>query len=351
MATKKSYEKNYGNYNLGISLLKMFMCFLVIVSHIWGVNVVYTGPLGWIYYLREYSVPVFMMVSFVFSEKMLNNLDGEKLWKRIVKLVVPLFVWALIYWLFYKLLEEFLYPGYNIRLRDLFWQMFTGNSIYLNGTMWFQVDLIILTLLFALISLIAQKYKNSVFALLATACIVLQYSGTLHFIFKFKSELVGPTGRLFEMLPLAVIGYMLAYFGVLENSRKCWITTMIISVVGIRLMRYYGVIAAPAKQTFDYGGIGKIVMALLLIFLCYAPPLEKLPKFVHIIVKWLTRYTFGIYCMHRLVATLLHYFISHRTWDIETFTFVDCVVTYLLCYFISFLISLIPCKWTRMLVE
>lgn len=346
-----TYVKHYSGYNLGISLLKMLMCFLVIVSHIWGVNVTYTGPLGWLYYLREYSVPVFMILTFFFNEKTIDNLDGKKLGSRIVKLIVPLWGWAVIYWVFYKLLEEFLYPGYELRIRDLWWQMFTGNSIYLNGTMWFQVDLIVLTILFAIIAFLARKFKNAVFAILSWACILLQYSGTLLFIYKWKSELVGCCGRFFEMLPMATIGFMLAYFGLLEKSRKNWIVTMLISIIAIRFLRYDKPFAPVPVQTFDYGGLDKIAVGLALIFLFAAPPLEKLPKFVHKIVEWLTKYTLGIYCMHRLVSTLLHYFISHRTWDIETFTFIDCVAVYVISYLISFLISLIPCKWTKMMVE
>ena len=351
MANTDPYKKNYSGYNLGISMLKMLACFLVIVSHIWGVNIVYTGPLGWIYFLREYAVPVFMILAFFFSQKMITQSDWDKIFKRIIKLIVPLFVWALIYWIFYKLLQEFLYPGYDLKVKDLFLQMFTGNSVYLNGTMWFQVNLIVLTLALALIVFVANKFHNELFALCAIVCIYLQYAGTMLFIYKFKAEIAGSVGRLHEMIPMAVIGYFLAYYGLLEKSRKHWITTILVSLVSLWMIRYYTVIPKPDVQTFDYGGLRHIVLGLILIFMFYAPPLEKLPKFVHVIVEWLTKYTLGIYCMHRLVGTLLHYFISHRTIDIETFTFFDCVLIYVISYVISFLIARIPCKWTRMLVE
>ena len=72
MANTDSYKKNYSGYNLGISMLKMLACFLVIVSHIWGVNIVYTGPLGWIYFLREYAVPVFMILAFLYIGSFIN---------------------------------------------------------------------------------------------------------------------------------------------------------------------------------------------------------------------------------------------------------------------------------------
>lgn len=360
MASNKSYKKNYDNYNPGISLLKMLMCFEVIVAHLWRVRITSSGPIGWLWYLRDYAVPVFMILAFFFSEKLFSEgKSWDGLWKRIVKLIVPLWVWAVVYWIVYKLLQELLYPGFNLQLKDLAWQMFTGNSVYLNGAMWFQVDLIILTLLFAVIVFVGQKFKNHIFVLLSTACIYLQYYALTFFIFKWKTELAGPSGRLFEMFPMAVAGYMLANYGLLNKAKKNWVTTIVVCVVAMKLLRWKNVVALldfdtldPGKQGFDYAGINRIVVALVLIFLFFVPPLEKLPRPIRIGISWLTRYTLGIYCTHMMVARLLDYFLTHSSRvPLETDTLGECIVTYLLCYLLCFLISLIPCKWTRMLVE
>ena len=352
MSDRRSY-KNYSGYNMGICLLRMFACFCVILSGNWEINVATTGALGWVNYLKDYSVAVFMILAFYFSEKMIASSDTDRLLKRLLKLVVPLFAWAVIYWAFYKVLQEVLYPGYEITVKDLLWQMVTGNSIYLNRAMWFQAVLIVLTVLLWLIVFITNKFHNPIFGLLSIACIYAEYAGLMLFINNYRSELAGSLGRIHEMFPLAVLGYMLAYFGLIEKSRKHWIITMIFTVVALWLVRRFGVFADPSVQTFGYAGIKKIVVAVILVFLCFAPPLEKLPKFVRTIIEWMTKYTLGIYCMQGLVTTLLHYFISHRNIGIEmeTYTIFDCIRISVVCYAICFLIARIPSKWTRMLVE
>ncbi|MCQ2520403.1 MAG: acyltransferase [Lachnospiraceae bacterium] len=356
---KEKYYKSYANYNVGISMLKMIMCFSVIVAHLWKVNTTNSGVLGWIYYLREYAVPVFMILAFYFSEKFLSDLSGEKLLNRIIRLVVPLWSWAVIYWVVYKLLQETLYPGFNLQIQDLLWQMTTGNSVYLNGAMWFQVDLILLTLLFALIIFVAQKFKNHVFVLLTVGCLYIQYTGITLFMYKWKAELSGTCGRFFEMLPMAVAGYMLANYGLLNKAKKNWITTIIVCLAGLKLVRYYDVISKlnfegldPGKQAFDYAGLNRVTVALLMIFLCFVLPLDKLPRALKVIIEWLTKYTLGIYCSHMLVARLLDYFLTHKSGvGLETDTIGECIATYIICYFICFLIARVPCKWTKMLVE
>ena len=124
MSDIRSY-KNYSGYNMGICLLRMFACFCVIVSGNWEINVATTGALGWVNYLKDYSVAVFMILAFYFSEKMIATSDTDRLMKRLLKLVVPLFAWAVIYWIFYKVLQEVLYPGYEIKVKDLLWQKLT----------------------------------------------------------------------------------------------------------------------------------------------------------------------------------------------------------------------------------
>lgn len=349
MAKTKSEIHNYSGYNPGISILRMLMCFLVIVSYNWEINVTTTGALGWLNYLKLFPVPVFMLVSFFFNEKMLNSLEGSRLWQRILKLFVPLAGWAVIYWCFYKFLQETFYPGYSIRLKDLGWQIATGNNTFINDTMWFQVNLIILTLLFALVILIARKFHNVLFAVLAVGCIVIQYTGFTWLPGGLKSELAGCLGRLPEMLPCAVVGFVLADTNVLNRLRKFWIVTMIISLAGLFLVRRYGLFTDPSG--YGFAGIKYIVVAFLLVALFYAPPLEMLPKFIKVIIEWLTKYTLGIYCMHRLVINFLHYFVSHRSVNLEIFTLTDCILVYVICYVICFIIARIPCKWIKMMVE
>ncbi len=58
-------------FNYGVALLKMFMCFEVILVHFWQGTVSFCLiPFD---ALKGFSVPVFMFVSFYFTEKTLKG--------------------------------------------------------------------------------------------------------------------------------------------------------------------------------------------------------------------------------------------------------------------------------------
>lgn len=347
--TKISVDNRY----LGLSVLKALMSFEVIVAFLWDVNIKTNGAYGWINYLKGCAIPVFMVIAFIQAEPKLKSGNGDSFWKKLGSLLVPLIGWAVIYWLFFKLLNGSLSDEestmYNITLKDLALQIATGNSPYLNPVMWLIVNEILLLILFGLIIVIAAKFHNVVFIVLMAAAFAIQYLG-ITFGAGWRTEISGVVKMLPEMLPLAVAGFLLAVYGTVAKTKKWWPVTMILSAGVIFLLRYYEVFTDITGN--GYAGIKRMVLAIALVLLFAAPPLEKLPESVKKVIDWLTRYALGVFCMHRLISTLLHYLISHRGWiDMETYTFFDCLITYIICYVIALLISLIPCKWTRMLVE
>lgn len=83
--------KNDKDYNYGLALLRIFMCFEVILCHF------YSGGSKYLFLfdvLKNYAVPVFMMMSFLLTEKMFlaQNVDSYK--QRIYRLTVPLLGWG-----------------------------------------------------------------------------------------------------------------------------------------------------------------------------------------------------------------------------------------------------------------
>ncbi|MCR4960395.1 MAG: hypothetical protein K6A74_02995 [Lachnospiraceae bacterium] len=337
-------------HNPGLSILMAIMSFEMVVGYLWEINVKTSGVYGWISFLSGMAIPVFMMAEFIISEKQLKSDKSNGIWETILKMIVPLVGWAVIYWGFYKVLEEALYPGYELKIKDLVLQIATGNSPYLNQVMWYFVNRLAITLFFMLVILIASKFHNVIFIVIMAAALAMQYMGIV-IGSGFRAEIAGCVGELTEMFPLAAVGFLLAFYGAMEKTRKWWVVTMILSLAVIVLLRYYAVFTDITGLGF--AGVKRIVLAAALILLFAAPPLEKLPDIVLKVIRVLTKHALGVFCMHRLISALLHYFISHRGWMtfIETYSFMDCVITYVICYLAALLISLIPCRWTRMLVE
>ena len=78
-------------------------------------------------------------------------------------------------------------------------------------------------------------------------------------------------------------------------------------------------------------------------------PFEKLPLTVSKIITVISRYTFGIYCMHNLVGRFMKTIFGR--FEVPSETLFMCAVVYVTCYMIAFFISKIPIKLCRQLVE
>lgn len=205
-------------FNYGFALLKAFMCFEVILNHLWILKG--NGIQFWIFLkLRSCAVPVFMILSFYFMGKYFTHSLIELFRKRVWRIIYPQIGWAVIYCSLYALLEYFM--NYNLlRGEDLFWQIAFGHSV--NQSMWYQFDLLILTLLFHIVfKVLNYKKAVCVLVLLSLFSIVSQYAGIGYLLFaSLREEMSYPLGRLFEVLPFATIGFCLYYFNVFDRIRR-----------------------------------------------------------------------------------------------------------------------------------
>lgn len=202
------------DYNIGLSILRTFMCFLVILCHFWTANVPDTGWKGWLHFLKGYAVPVFMLLSFFLTEKILISHDKERIIKRFQRLLVPYLCWPLIYWILYNVLDWWKRgSGLGCGISELFWQFLMGHSARLNGVMWYQFDLMVLTLLFLIILYIFRRKYMLVLCICMMAAWFFQYSGWNKRLFGgLRFELTYPLGRFSEMVPYAVSGFALAHY-------------------------------------------------------------------------------------------------------------------------------------------
>ena len=167
-------QKN--NYNYGLSILKMFMCFEVVLCHFWQYD--NSLILKLFALMRNVAVPVFIMISFFLMKNFFLSLNHQKLQKRLVKLFKPQLYWAIIYFIIYKICIIII-PNISLKLslNDLLWQIILGHSPNLNPSMWFQFDLIILTIIFSIICHHFNSKKVICLISLLLGALILQYSG------------------------------------------------------------------------------------------------------------------------------------------------------------------------------
>ena len=339
--------------NISVALLKMLMCFEVVCCHFWLYEKtdvpIFLTPF---YVLKDCAVPVFMLLSFFYFYKHLDEMNLNKLMMRIKRLYIPQFVWGVVYWLLFSLLDILLKVDHVKGLKSLGWQIFTGHSEALNPSMWYQFDLIILTVLVSILAIVGKK-NITIYSLfiLTIVSLVLQYSGINQMLFgNLIYELKYPIGRLAEMIPYVFLGLTLKNSEIFYRIQKYRWYVMIFAVSLMVINSYlFWINKVGQVRGFSYAGGFLIIMSLCLVTIVFLIPQEVFKsKKIYIISETISRYTLGIYCMHRLVGRVLKYIMSFL--GIQLDTFLLCIIIYLVSYCISYSMSMIAPKLSKKLV-
>lgn len=326
------------DYNIGLAILRTIMCFMVVLCHCWDAPNV-QGVMKIISLTRGYAVSVFMLMSFILVQQTLVEHKKSKLIARFERLLIPQFGWAIIYWGVYSFIDMIFDTQLEHGIKDLIWQMFLGHSPQLNATMWYQVDLIYLTLLFLAVILIFQKNYETVLMILGFLALAAQYSGINLIFDNLRFELKYPLGRFAEMLPIAVGGFVISSHKILEKLKSHTWIVIISSIAIIGVEELHGLL--PSAPGYGYSGIRMIAVAASFVALFYVIPFDRLNDRMKKLLQTITKYTMGIYCMHRLVSTLLSIAIIH--WDIAVSvnSFNMCILIYILCFVLSWIGSML----------
>lgn len=343
-ALETNLDTHLEKKNLGICLLKMLMCFEVVLSHFWKEET-YPIILTPFSMLREYAVPVFMLMSFYLTQNIVLAKNREKYNKRFWRLIYPQLIWAFVYWIIYQIMEIILKRSFVNGIEDLLWQILTGHSQRLNPAMWYQTVLILLTLVFTvLFYFLPQKIAVTGLYLFLFLSLFSQYTGLNYRLFStLRYELMYPLGRSCEMIPYAVIGFLLGYYGIpekLKNYKR--VITFACCVIGGIILKF----GLPSAKGFGYSGLMPLMIAIILFTITIYIPLEKLPVKFQIMILKISRYTLGIYCMHNLVGRILS-----GIFGTNGKSFLTCCAIYIICYAFSYIICKFPLKWCRQLVE
>lgn len=322
--------------NLGAALLKALMCFLVVVIHFWDKN-----GFGFIQPFLVLPVPIFAFLSFYFLKDMFVTADMHKFGQRLIRLTIPIIGFSIIYFVVYKILSI-----NDVRLTDMVWQLLTGHSGKLNPTMWFQTDLLLITLIFFVsIKLFKQRFGYMTITILGLLCLVWQYSGFNKQLFStLRYELMYTSGRLFELVPYSVMGFVCSYYDVFGYFKKEKVFSIIVfAIISILLLFSDNFIhSAPG---FGYSNGKVLVLTFTVTGAAMLIPFENNSNRIKGIIQFITKYTLGIYCLHRLIGSML------IKCGIEINSLIMCLVIYVIGFCCSFIIARFRNKYIRQLVE
>lgn len=328
----KQFIRKPKDYNIGLAILRIWMCFMVVMTHCYdsggGVLVEYLAR--W----RMYHVPCFVLLSFYFNADSFGVFANVK--KRLKKLAVPLVFWSFVYWVCWILKGN---RGGVWSITPLLWKIAVGFSSEVKGNqLWYQTDIIILTLLvFVLFRTLGTETSVFALAVISVGALYLQYSGINIFIWSLlRDELKYTGGRLFEIFPYMLAGLLIQLCHIDRFVRKYRNSCLFLLLMLYLFTTRFNVFSEI--DGFGYQGIGRIVVSTIIFLLFYLAPLQKVPECIRQAVMYMSKYTLGIYCSHMLVQYFIEDNLSvYHTWQNAVFVF-------WVSFGLSVLISCVPIK-------
>ena len=153
---KKEQPKNINKINYGLSILKLIMEFLVVVVHNFNKLSTNNKIILYITRNRKLHVPSFFIMSFLFIHKSLLSLNTKIIFKRLMRLLLPYFIWPIIIWK----INHYYNKKYNKNLsdsyEDLKKQLLFGH--WFTPQFWFLWNLVAITIFFIIIIIIFRKH-------------------------------------------------------------------------------------------------------------------------------------------------------------------------------------------------
>lgn len=316
--------------NLGIQFLRTVLCFWVVCFHCCNSN----NIIFHIILKRTFHVPTFIVISFYFLLKNLIERDINKINRRFERLLIPYIIWPCIIWF----LNNFIYICIKnnrfhrlLTLYDLIIQIIVGRKYF--SVFWFQFSIIFLSVFFFIISFLFKKQFLFILQIIGILSYILQYSGWNYYYFSgYNSSIRLSIGYFSEIIPIAISGLTLSKFNIIEkisnNSNKAIFFNLVIIYFLFRYEIFVNI------NGFTYRGIISNFGSIFLFLFFSVLPFNHLKNNTFIlIIRQITSFTMGIYCLHELVRDYLQKIITLvKDKDIK-----GCIIIYLVSYFLSFI--------------
>lgn len=324
--------------NLGIDFLKAWMAFEVVLCHYGHGSDEFVFRYFFSYF-RTVTVPVFMMISFYFSKKMIldKENDNNSILRRMKRIYLPLVFWAIAYYVICNAI--YLLTGdvnFNSSLESLVWQLLLGHGN--NPAMWYNVNLALLTLLFFYIHKVCPRKAVYIYIFMAAVSIICQYSELNTCFLPLGLTISHPLGRIFETIPYALLGLLISSYFKVNN----WILLLVYAVCLI-LCLFLGF--KYTHYSYGHAGVGLMLLSFTIMLIFMNIPFNRLSPFVKSPILFVAKYSMGIYCIHLLVGRIV------IACGVDIKPFYLTILIYFISLIACYLISLIPLRLFKSAVE
>ena len=318
-----STKKNKRNY--GIEILRMVAAFFVIIYHIYKPKNITQKK----FIIKHgFHVPTFLIISFYYLNYNLINRKVDKIKERLERLLIPYLFYPIIIYIIYNFLYTFFhFEKLRINLYQLIIQFIVGRPIH--SVLWFQFNLILITVLFYIIAFIFKSYYLPFLQILGILSYLLQFSNINYNYFKeYKVYITYSVGYFAETLPIAVTGLFISFIDIINIAKKKCFPNVILFIFFFFFLFKYEIFSS--FNGFEKQGILLNIEAVSF-FVIFS--LIQLDKKILICIKYLTSYTPGVYFLHTKVYLIFKNKISF----VKNQTLLGCLIIYLISYLISFI--------------
>ena len=326
--------KTVPNKNYGLELLRMILCFWVVLFHCLKIS---NNNIILNFKRKMFHVPSFFFISFYFLFPIIRSKNTKKMIIRLERLLIPYLFWPLITYVVNNLL--FLYykkSRFNrlLTLNELIEQLVTGRIFYIH--FWFLFNLLLISILFFILSFFFE-IKNFLNIVQAIGIIsyFLQYSTYIYIFFdNYKDCISHSLGHFVETFPIAISAFIISKYNIPNRITSKRYTIIFYCILGNYFIYNYKIFMEIKiyGHRYNYNGFDKNIFAILSFFAFYLIPIDniqlnKLKIFINIV----TKYTQGIYCLHIIVFHFATSIIHLKR------TFNGCLIIYIISYLLSFI--------------
>lgn len=329
-AEENKDKKKFSQRNIGLELLRTFLCFKVVLLHY------YTGNNKTIKNIQNnhIQIPCFFFMSFYFLYPIVLKRNIIKMKLRLERLLIPYIIYPISFWLINNLIFFiFKFNRFNkyLTLKELEIHLIVGKGIHGIGVLWFQFNLLIYTFIFFIISFILKKFYLVFFQIITLISYLIQYSGlNYNFFSQYSKKIWMPVGNLVETLPLAIVAFSLASINYFEkgskNDRR---KNIIFYTFYLYLIRNYNIFSY--LNGYASPGIKPLINSFFLFFVFSNISLKDINPKIIFLIKQITRYTQGIYCLHIIIQIYMKKYLDKNG------SFLGSILLYIFSYFTSFI--------------
>lgn len=325
--TKNKYFNNIKTFNYGLAVLKCLLAFSVVSMHNFKNNSTKNTIILYITKDTYIHVPSFFIISFYLMSINFSFSNKNNFLRRIKRLLIPYIFWPIIIWIMNRLFniinKKIIFPeSYSSLILQLLW----GHEFMFQ--FWFQWNLLVITILFYLIIKVFKKQSLFFLLILLILAYISQYSGFnyIYFYIKFPPSNRLTIGRLFEMIPFAVTGYIFGFYRIVNFLEKKKIKVQILSIIIYNIIK--DLKSVSHIKGLGYKGINLNIQSECVFCIFSLLHLEIINEYyIYKLIIPLINHSAGVFYLHISIKEYFKFYID----DIKNGTFFGIILNYIIC--------------------